>query len=83
VLLVPVIGGAIVVYTTFTYLQLTPTLRMPMALVYLIGPLSGLLIIFYKLSDIRRAWRGRPPYGTEPDPGAPPPDTISTPIAPV
>jgi TRAP-type C4-dicarboxylate transport system permease small subunit len=83
VLLVPVIGGGIVVYTTFTYLQLTPTLRMPMALIYLIGPISGLLIIFYKLSDIHRAWSGRPPYSTEHDPGEPPPDTLSTPIAPV
>jgi TRAP-type C4-dicarboxylate transport system permease small subunit len=83
VLLVPVIGGGIVVYTTYIYLQLTPTLRIPMALVYLIGPISGLLIIFYKLSDMRRRWQGRPAYRPGLDPGTPPPDTISTPIAPV
>jgi TRAP-type C4-dicarboxylate transport system permease small subunit len=83
VLLVPVIGGGMVVYYTFTYLQLTPTLQIPMAFVYLIGPISGLLIIFYKLSDIRRRWRGAPPYVRESDPGTPPPDALSTPVASV
>jgi TRAP-type C4-dicarboxylate transport system permease small subunit len=57
VLCVLVIGGGTLVYYTFTYLQLTPTLRIPMAFVYLVGPLSGLLIIYYKLSDMRRGWR--------------------------
>lgn len=57
VLLVFVIGGGTLVYYTYAYLQLTPTLQIPMAWVYLIGPISGTLIIFYKLSDIRRAWR--------------------------
>lgn len=47
-----VIGGGMLVYYTYTYLQLTPTLQIPMAVVYLIGPLSGLLIIYYKLADI-------------------------------
>lgn len=52
-LCVLVIGGGMMVYTTYTHLQLTPTLQMPMAFVYLIGPISGLLVIYYKLSDIR------------------------------
>lgn len=52
VLCVLVIGGGILVYYTYTYLQLTPTLQIPMAFVYLIGPISGLLIIYYKISDI-------------------------------
>lgn len=52
VLLVLVIGGGMLVYYTYSYLQLTPTLQIPMALVYLVGPLSGLLIIYYKLMDI-------------------------------
>lgn len=52
VLAVFVIGGGMLVYYTYTYLQLTPTLQIPMAFVYGIGPLSGLLIIFYKISDI-------------------------------
>lgn len=52
VLCVLVIGGGTLVYTTFTFLQITPSLQIPMALVYLIGPISGLLIIYYKISDI-------------------------------
>lgn len=53
VFLVLVVGGGILVYYTYTYLQITPTLQVPMAFIYLIGPLSGLLIIYYKISDIR------------------------------
>ncbi|MEX2368277.1 MAG: TRAP transporter small permease [Balneolaceae bacterium] len=52
VLCVLVIGGGMLVYTTWEYRQITPTLQIPMALVYLIGPVSGLLIIYYKISDI-------------------------------
>lgn len=52
VLLVFVVGGGMLVYYTYIYLQITPTLQIPMAFVYAIGPLSGLLIIFYKISDI-------------------------------
>lgn len=47
-----VIGGSILVYYTYTYMQITPSLQIPMAWVYLIGPISGLLIIYYKVSDI-------------------------------
>jgi len=54
VLLVLVFGGGMMVYTTFVHMQLTPTLQIPMAFIYLIGPLSGLLITYYKLSDIRK-----------------------------
>lgn len=52
VLCVLVIGGGTLVYYTFTFLQITPSLQIPMGLVYLIGPISGLLIIYYKISDI-------------------------------
>lgn len=52
VLSVMVIGGGMLVYYTYTYLQITPTLQIPMAFVYLIGPISGLLILYYKISDI-------------------------------
>jgi TRAP-type C4-dicarboxylate transport system permease small subunit len=64
VLAVLVIGGGTLVYYTYAYLQLTPTLQIPMALVYLIGPISGLLIIYYKISDLRRtlAGSGRPQW---------------------
>ena len=49
-----VFGGGHLVYITFIYTQLTPTLQIPMGFVYLIGPICGLLVIFYKVSDIRR-----------------------------
>jgi len=48
-----VIGGGNLVYITHIYTQLTPTLQIPMAIIYLIGPVCGLLVIYYKLSDIR------------------------------
>lgn len=64
VFFVLVIGGGILVYTTFAYLQLTPTLQIPMALVYLIGPICGLLIIYYKLCNIRELNRSA---GNAPD----------------
>jgi TRAP-type C4-dicarboxylate transport system permease small subunit len=38
-----------------------------MALVYLIGPISGMLIVFYKLSDIYKLLKttpGSPPEST-------------------
>lgn len=47
-----VIGGGMLVYYTYTNLQVTPTMQVPMAFVYLIGPISGLLIIYYKIVDI-------------------------------
>jgi TRAP-type C4-dicarboxylate transport system permease small subunit len=60
VLLVFVVGGSTLVYYTYTYLQLTPTLQIPMAFVYLIGPLSGLLIVYYKIADIIDLLRSEP-----------------------
>lgn len=53
VMAVFVIGGSYLVFTTYTYTQITPALQIPIAIVYAVGPLSGLLIIYYKLSDIR------------------------------
>lgn len=47
-----VIGGSRLVWITFNYLQITPSLQIPMGAVYLIGPISGILIIYYKISDI-------------------------------
>ena len=75
VLAVFVIGGGLLVYTTWTYLQITPALQIPMSLVYLIGPISGLLIVYYKLSDIRGMIQSGP------DP-APPTQTETSPPAP-
>lgn len=47
-----VLGGSLLVYNTFIYMQLTPTLQIPMASIYLIAPICGVLIIYYKLFDI-------------------------------
>lgn len=55
-----VIGGGMLVWITYTYLQLTPTLQIPMAFIYAIGPISGILIIYYKLTDIMDLLRSDP-----------------------
>ncbi|MEX0291428.1 MAG: TRAP transporter small permease [Flavobacteriaceae bacterium] len=47
-----VIGGSRLVYITHALEQYSPALQMPLSVVYLVIPLSGLLIIYYKLSDI-------------------------------
>jgi len=47
-----VIGGCRLVYITYVLDQQSPALQIPLALVYLAIPLSGLLIIYYKISDI-------------------------------
>ena len=47
-----VIGGLRLVYITYTLEQYSPALQIPLALVYLVIPLSGILIIYYKVSDI-------------------------------
>lgn len=47
-----VIGGLRLVYITYTLEQYSPALQIPLALVYLVIPISGLLIIYYKISDI-------------------------------
>lgn len=51
-LTVLVIGGLRLMYITQVLTQLSPALRVPMAVVYSVVPLSGLLIIFYKTQDI-------------------------------
>jgi len=47
-----VVGGLRLVYITFTLGQHSPALQIPLAVVYLVIPISGILIIYYKLSDI-------------------------------
>lgn len=47
-----VIGGFRLVYITFVLEQQSAALQIPLALVYLCLPLSGLLIIYYKTSDL-------------------------------
>jgi len=47
-----VIGGLRLVYITYVLDQNSAALQVPLALVYMVIPISGLLIIYYKISDI-------------------------------
>lgn len=47
-----VVGGLRLVYITYVLDQYSPALQIPLAAVYLVIPISGILIIFYKISDI-------------------------------
>ncbi|HET8737696.1 MAG TPA: TRAP transporter small permease [Pricia sp.] len=47
-----VIGGSRLVYIVYVLDQHSPALQVPIALVYLVIPISGVLIIYYKLSDL-------------------------------
>ena len=49
---VMVIGGGRLMYITQVLGQLSPALRVPMAVVYSVAPLSGILVIYYKASDV-------------------------------
>lgn len=51
-LFVMVIGGLRLVYITYTLGQTSASLQIPLAVIYLILPASGLLIIFYKTLEI-------------------------------
>jgi len=48
---VMVIGGSRLVYITHFLDQKSPALQVPLSIVYLVIPISGLLIIYYKVSD--------------------------------
>lgn len=60
-LLVLVIGGSRLIYITLRLGQLSPALRLPMSLVYAVVPISGLLVIFYKIWE----WRSAPESQTQ------------------
>ena len=47
-----VIGGIRLVYITYILDQTSPSLQIPLAVVYMVLPLSGALIIYYKFSDM-------------------------------
>jgi len=51
-LTVMVIGGIRLIYITQTLGQLSAALRIPMALIYLVVPVSGILIIYYKVLEL-------------------------------
>lgn len=46
-----IIGGGHLVYITLILNQNSPTLSIPLGVVYLIIPLSGLLVVFYKVTQ--------------------------------
>jgi len=47
-----VLGGIRLVYISYLLGQKSPALQIPLAFVYTVVPLSGLLIIYYKLVDL-------------------------------
>ena len=49
---VMVIGGIRLIYITHVLGQLSPALRVPIAFVYSIIPISGILIIYYKVREL-------------------------------
>ncbi len=51
-LFIMVIGGLRLVYITYVLNQHSPALQIPLAAVYFAIPLSGVLIIYYKIMDI-------------------------------
>lgn len=52
VLMAMVIGGTRLVYISYLLGQQSPALQIPLALIYMILPVSGVLIIYYKISDL-------------------------------
>lgn len=52
-LVVMIIGGGNLVYTTLSLGQISPALNVPLGFVYAIVPLSGLLIIFFSIYHYR------------------------------
>jgi len=53
VLPVMIMGGGNLVYITFVLQQKSATLQVPLAYIYSIIPLSGILILYYQISNIR------------------------------
>ncbi len=54
-LIIMVVGGGNLVYTTFILGQQSPAMGLSLGFVYSIVPISGLLIIFYSLYNITRS----------------------------
>ena len=47
-----VVGGLRLVYITHVLNQNSPALQVPLSVVYAVIPISGLLVIYYKITDI-------------------------------
>lgn len=53
-LVVMIIGGGNLVYTTLSLGQISPALQVPLGYVYAIVPISGLIIIFFSFYNIKK-----------------------------
>lgn len=62
-LFVLVLGGMNLVILTFTLNQISPALGIPMGYIYLVLPLTGVLMMYYSLVFITRAIQGRLLFG--------------------
>ena len=51
-LIVMVLGGVRLVYITFRLNQISSALEIPVGIVYLVVPISGLFIVYYTLDEI-------------------------------
>ena len=60
VLPVMIMGGGNLVYITFVLQQKSATLQVPLAYIYSIIPLSGILILYYQISNIRLLLTNKP-----------------------
>lgn len=49
---VMILGGSRLVYITYTLGQTSAALQVPLSFIYMILPLSGILIMYYKINDI-------------------------------
>lgn len=58
-LFVMVLGGVILMYTRFVLEVKSAALQLPLGYVYIILPISGLIIIFYELSHILQLRKSR------------------------
>ncbi len=52
VFLVFIIGGGGLVHITYTLDQYSPALQVPLAYVYIVIPISGIIIIYYTITDL-------------------------------
>lgn len=60
-LLVLVVGGGNLVALTYSLAQSSPALELPMAVVYLALPLSGVLILLYAAAGLAESFREKAP----------------------
>lgn len=67
-LTVLVIGGSRLVYITYTLGQTSASMQLPMSYVYSILPLSGILIIYYKIRDMKVMDADVPDLYPQPEP---------------